>query len=79
MQATPVEETKDVEGEMMETAAGHFPFPPRFAMLRLKERREHARAQRRHMDQRRLNPTRRPQPRPQGYPRYYVSILQGSS
>lgn len=77
VQAKPVEETKDVEGEMMETAEGQFPHPPRFAMQRFKERREHA--QRRYNAQRRVNPSRRLQPRLYGYRRYYVSILQGCS
>lgn len=74
--AKPVEETKDVQGEMMETAEGHHPFPPRFAMKRIKERREKHRAERRNMGQHRVNTPKRPQPCPQGY-RRYVSILLG--
>lgn len=73
--AKPVEETNDVQGEMMETAEGQHPFPPRFAMKRFKERRERHRAERRNMGQRRVNPPNVPQ----GYWRCNVSILHGSS
>lgn len=77
--AKPVEETNDVQGEIMETAEGQHPFLPRFAMKRIKERREKARAERRNMGQRRVNPPNRQQPRSQGYWRCNVSILQVSS
>lgn len=73
--AKPVEDTKDVQDEIMETAEGQHPFLPRFAMKRIKERRERVRAERRNMGQRMVNSPRRPH----GYRRCYVSILQGSS
>ncbi|CAH2269285.1 jg15061 [Pararge aegeria aegeria] len=47
------------DGEMMETAESQNPFLPRFAMKKLKERREKAQAQRRNYQaQRRYQPTR---------------------
>ncbi|KOB72934.1 Sugar transport protein [Operophtera brumata] len=51
IQAKPLEESKAVaesgDDEMMETAESQNPFLPRFAMRKLKEKREQARAQRR--------------------------------
>lgn len=53
IQAKPLEESKDVvesNDEMMETVESQNPFLPRFAMRKLKEKREHARAQRRNQE-----------------------------
>lgn len=77
----PVEEPNgevkelNAQDEMMETAESQNPFLPRFAMKKLKERREQARAQRRSgQGYRRLNPPNHVKC-PQLYRRYYVSIL----
>lgn len=73
-------EVNDVD-EMMETAESQNPFLPRFAMKRLKERREKAQAQRRsNIAQRRSNqqppnPVKCPQYRYRTLT-YYVSIIK---
>lgn len=68
-----LQNSPDQEDEMMETAEAQNPFLPRFAMKRLKERREQRRAQRRQNQA-----ARRTRPSPSGTncsPRpYYVSV-----
>lgn len=75
VQGKPLEDDKQVatgDEEMMEVAEAQNPFLPRFAMKKLKERREKARAERRNQGQRRFD--QRP-PRPYRPPcPYYVSI-----
>lgn len=79
VQAKPLEEHKTElqsdDAEIMEVAEGQNPFLPRFAMKKLKERRDKAKAQRRNnQNQRRINQPK--MPCPQNYNRrYYVSIL----
>lgn len=73
IQGKPLEESKSVANigndEMMDTAESQNPFLPRFAMKKLKERREKAKAQRRN-NQRRVSHQKPPCPI---YGHYYVS------
>lgn len=75
VQGKPLEDGKEVSSggdEMMEVAESQNPFLPRFAMRKLKERREKARAQRRNQGQRRFDQRARPFQPPCPY---YVSIF----
>lgn len=75
VQGKPVDETalSPEQDEMMETAESQNPFLPRFAMKRLKERREQARAERRNGGAR-MQPQQRVKCPQNPYRRYYVSI-----